>query len=278
MTIADRITRPEPDRTGPHRAFVGTAPSTPAATSSGRYDPTADANSAFADSRETAYEAVNNAYSVIDEYMRQGQKIAEGLWMPTVGANSGAPKPLNAAEHLMRAFGDMTLAWAELMQQFSTGAGLLGGANALMPFGRPRVDQPTGGAGAFTAGRVARDATVPAAPAAPAPATRPAVPPPMTHAGATTQTIAVSVVASRPVEVSVELNGAPELARLVATALRAANNAAPALAEPELRLSEGGAASLRVVVPEQQAAGVYNGLLLDRESQRARGTITLVVS
>src|SRR4051812_33851888 len=47
------------------------------------------------DGREASYKAVNEAYRLIDEYVRQGQKMAEDLWLPAQKADDGgAAAPL----------------------------------------------------------------------------------------------------------------------------------------------------------------------------------------
>src|SRR6187399_3452300 len=140
-----RRTRPEPERTAPDRAWSrgarrnGAVPpasngaasasngaSTPngAASAPNGAGPARDAaanggSEAGNGARASAFRTLNDAYRLVDEYMRQGQEMAANAWMPFAG--NGAPSwPVpGAPERFLRAMGDMTLAWIEAMQTFA---------------------------------------------------------------------------------------------------------------------------------------------------------------
>jgi len=245
MDQSPRKKRPTPERTSPRRSWFSdaAAPAEPDAPGDAR----AESAEHAPDARETSYRAINNAYQLIDEYMRQGQKMAENLWVPLGGGESGAAAAFNAPERLMRAMGDMTMAWMEVMQQVTLGA------QSAQP-GKAK-------AAPFSAGRgVPRNpnqTTKPGAREAPAGLT-------------------VNVSSAGRVEVSVQLNDFSDIANLVPTPLRPFQGDASAIADVRLEVREAEAV-MHVVVPDGQPPGVYNGLLLTRDTQRPKGTINLVV-
>jgi hypothetical protein len=246
-----RRTRPEPKRVEPNRRWNGASTSSPKGAESsqaaaGQTEPD-HGDRERADPRQAAYEAVNDAYSVIDEYMRQGQRMAERLWMPMMSASEGLPNPLAAPERLMRAVGDMTMAWMEIVQQ-------LGQPNANPP-------QASGTAGPFTAGK------------------RPDVrtEPENSEVDALGNSLSLRVTATGRVEASVQLPPHTDPARLVLGELRSFSADGPPITTATLTSNPGQPVELRIDVPEGQPAGVYSGILLERDSQRPKGTVTLTV-
>ena len=118
-----RRTRPEPERTGPNRAWKRTPPAS-------------EGNGAAPPAENGAARTLNDAYRLVDEYLRQGQEMAENIWLPFGGNGAPAwPSPA-APDRFLRAVGDMTLAWVEAMQGFAS-------APAAPP------QQPSGSAGPF---------------------------------------------------------------------------------------------------------------------------------
>jgi len=236
MDDTSRRKRPAADRTEPDRSWMNGA--------FGAGAPGSDT-----DARQAGYQAINDAYRLIDEYVRQGQRMAENLWMP-LGGSAEAPSAFSAPERLMRAMGDMTLAWVEVMEQWTKNA-------------QTRPEQgPLGGAGPFAS---SRPQGAPGAPAPSAPAAR-----------STAQPLKLALDARGRVEVSIQLADAAPLERLSPTELRAFGSDAEPIRGVELS-GVPGAPLLRVSVPEGQAAGTYHGLFLESGSQRPCGTITVVV-
>lgn len=239
MDDSSRRKRPPVERTEPDRSWMngGSGPA-PSATSP--------------DAREAGYQAINNAYRLIDEYVRQGQRAAENLWLPLGDSAGRTASAFKAPERLMRAMGDMTMAWIEVMEQFTKSA---------QP--QPR-EAPVGSAGPFSSSRAdspVAAATVPS----PSPPAKAAVPP-----------LRLVLDARGRVEVSIRLgdDAAPE--RLTTTELRSFGTDA----EPIRGVELAGAPEdlvLSVRVPEGQPAGTYNGLFLERGSQRPCGTVTVIV-
>jgi hypothetical protein len=282
-----RRTRPEPARTGPDRAWTrnarrnGAAPAAPpapadatpssASATNGAAPPPSDggapastgadpaANGASNGSNgagASAFRTLNDAYRLVDEYMRQGQEMAANVWMPFAG--NGAPSwPVpGAPERFLRAMGDMTLAWIEAMQTFT---------NPQPAATRP----PSGTAGPFqTASASTAPSPTPTAAATPAP--------PVTTQAAKQRELAISVVAKGRVEVAAAFSELSEPADLEACELRPAQGKAAPLRDVTLR-AEAERIVVRVVVPDGQPRGTYNGLVLDAKTQKPRGTLSVVV-
>ena len=277
-----RRTRPEPERTEPHRAFrtapkgaarangaatppkgaakspngaakspngAATPPNGAATPPNGAAGPAPGGES----TRSSAYRAVNDAYRLVDEYLRQGQEMAENIWLPFGGSGMpGWPSP-GAPERFLRSLGDMTLAWVEVVQQWTSAQAAPQRA-------------PSGSAGPF-------DTESRAEAKAPQPATNAAVAPPEPSAR---RELGVSVEAKGRVDVSVDLAEDAASSALEAGWLQPAKGKAAPITDVSLRV-DGGKLVVRIVVPDGQPRGTYNGLLLDAESLKARGTVSVVV-
>jgi hypothetical protein len=71
-----------------------------------------------------AYEALNASYRMMDEYMRQSQRVAERLWMPWARPFVGNASPFVPPEAWVRAYGDMAMAWMSMAQTWTRGLGV----------------------------------------------------------------------------------------------------------------------------------------------------------
>jgi len=95
--------------------------------------------------------------------------------------------------------------------------------------------------------------------------------------GATPPTVSLDVSAQQPTRVKVELHPGVTADRLTIQSLRPLDNeTAPPLDAVELATTDGGI-TISIVVPRDQPAGSYAGLLVDREKRTAAGTVTIVV-
>jgi hypothetical protein len=245
MAGRKRAKRPKIDRTEPDRNFTAAfrkskvqepAPETAAP----------DLEEPVTSVRDASYEAINSGYRIIDEYMRQGQRIAEDFWLPATDATSQPPEHVRMMERFLRSAGDMGSAWLEMMTQWTRPAG---------------ADMsPRGTAGPFTAGRTNGHATAEE-----------------THNGAPHPAAwSIAVESSRPVRVSVETHG--RLEDIEASPLVSTDRSLPPITTPCVEVeAETGRALLRVAVADDQPPGTYHGVLLDRRTQRPGGTITLRV-
>lgn len=247
MVHTTRIKRPILERNGPSRTWTGAFNAQPRGSAQ---TGVARARAGDDDSGTPAYEAINDAYRVIDEYLRQGQQFAQRAWMPLGEVPSLMPGGSRTLERMMRATSDLATAWIGFLQGLSASPP---GATSDVP----------AWPGAFATG-TRYDGTASANPA-----------PPRSDSG-----LGVSVVveSSRPVAVHVDLQRDAEPGTLSLGALRSSDTDVAPLSDVAL---ESAAAApwltVRIRIQSSQPSGVYNGLLLDRDG-RARGTLSVRLS
>jgi hypothetical protein len=241
----DRVKRPHLERSGPvrnwARMLVGDAlPDAPPAAGERRASPSGDAIS----------RSVELGYRVVDEYIAQGRRAAERLGVrPLVpGGLGGDPQELGA--RMMRYASDFVTVWMQLMEAAVTGGALRAAPPAAPPPSGevPPAPFPSPGSGA--------------APTAPD-GTR----------------VRIEVTSLWPTEVLVDLRPEASGASVVAHALRAVDPELPRI--DGVSFASNGAGDpplLRVRIPPSQPPGVYNGLLVDRETSRPVGTVSVRVS
>ncbi len=68
-----------------------------------------DGNNSSEQSAAAAYEAMNASYRMMDEWMRQGQHLAEQMWMPWIRPLMGTASPFIPPEQWARAYGDIAM-------------------------------------------------------------------------------------------------------------------------------------------------------------------------
>jgi hypothetical protein len=193
---------------------------------------------------------VNGAYRVIDEYLRQGQRMAEQFWLPAGDAGTPMDNVGKVFERFVRSASEMGTAWMEMMGQWGGPA-------------ERRGESPRGVAGPFTAGepRTNGHAVVPAPSASAPPA------------------LGVSVEASRKFRVQVELAGPVAAAEVEISRLVAKEPGGRPLRGVRLDAGTSGAGvTLKIRVPAGQPAGEYRGVLLDRRTGEPRGIVLLTLS
>src|SRR5688572_19547717 len=110
-----RRTRPIPSRTEPNRSWAQSfdRQSSEGREDDGSHDTQQPRNAATTKGPNPAYGAVDNAYRVIDDYLRQGQRIAESVWLPPQSASGGEKSSAGAPNRMLRAMGELTTAWLE---------------------------------------------------------------------------------------------------------------------------------------------------------------------
>jgi hypothetical protein len=248
-----RRRRPPVERTEPARSVNGRRKSKSERNVGSRAGANPSGERSKVDARETGYQVINDAYRLIDEYLRQGQRMAESVWLPLTGAETDEKSEFKAPERFMRAMGDMTMAWVELMQQWTTSV-------------QPATSQaPAGGTAPFTAGRATRGRSETATTGS-------------SEAKPQARSLRVAVESRGRVEVSVHVADPTNLASLVPSELRPFAADAPTITTVSLDLAAPEEAPvLRIRVPDSQPSGAYNGLLVERGTERPRGTISLLV-
>ena len=240
MAGRKRAKRPKIDRTEPDRAFKA-AFRKPKVQTAAPETAASDGEEPVTGARDASYEALNSGYRIIDEYMRQGQRMAEDFWLPATDATGKAPEHMRMMERFLRSAGDMGSAWLEMMTQWTRPAG---------------ADMsPRGTAGPFTAGATNGHAAAEA-----------------THPSA----LSIAIESSRRVRVSVDTQG--RLEDIEASPLVSTDRSLPPITTPCVEVeAETGRSILRIAIADEQPPGTYHGVLLNRRTQRPGGTITLQV-
>lgn len=240
----ERIRRPEPSRTQPIRnvsTLYGAGPR-PAPEGEGAAASARD-GAGVGSLGEAVSRSVELGYRVVDEYIRQGQRAAQRLNDRSLGP-----------ETITRDVQDLTARMAQYASDF---------------FGVwfEMLELATAGSGARRAG---------AENGAPAPASAPTPPrAPRDPSGERTR-VRVEVTSTRPAEVSLDLIPDAAGRTLVVHALRAVDPEKPRLTDVVLEPgARGGPLTLRVRVPADQPPGVYNGLIIDEQTSRPAGTVSV---
>lgn len=87
--------------------------------------------------------------------------------------------------------------------------------------------------------------------------------------------LAIELVASRPVEVNLNVWSTEAKGKLLPQALRSLDASLEPLTDIHVEYEEGHPVKLRVVVPDDQPVSVYTGLVVDSESNEPKGSISL---
>lgn len=94
-----------------------------------------------------------------------------------------------------------------------------------------------------------------------------------------TMAVTIEVVSLRPVEVSVQLRPNSEPQSLVALGLSAVDSGKPILRDISLTPDEvTGRIKLRIRIPDSQPPGTYSGVIVNRENGETRGTLSIRIS
>jgi hypothetical protein len=198
--------------------------------------------------------SVDLGYRVIDEYIRQGQKAAQRFNDRSYGASAVTSDMQEIATRMAQYASDFTALWFEFMQVAAAGAG----GWPMPPANESKAS--------------ARASTGPATPPATAPA-------PAEGDGVELTRVRIAVTSPHPTEVSLDLRPHIASRRLVVQSLRAVDPDKPRLSD--VTIEDGGPdepLTLRIRVPTGQAAGVYNGLIIDGETSRPVGTVSLRIA
>ncbi len=234
MAEEERLRRPEPARDGPRRAF-----NTKAAGRETR--PPGPAEPMTADA--IIQDAVESAYRVVEENVKEGRKAAERLRAGVAAGPEEAESTKAVANRLMHLSKELSVTWVELIMAVLRETEL-----------RQLLDRIAPGA----------DRSQTASP-------------PADGAGPSRRLIQ-RVSSRKPIEVSASplAHGASAAAPAVA-GLHALNPEAASLRQVAFSLRPDGALELRIDVPDDQPVGVYSGAVVDPDSLSPLGTLTVRV-
>jgi hypothetical protein len=244
VNLNGRVKRPCLERTRPIRSWsklLG-APAAADGASAGDAGPTPPGGGIA--------RSVELGYRVIDDYIRQGRSVAERLGARTYGPEAVGADVQELGARMMRYASDFMAVWVQLME-VSVGGGARPAREA-----RPPVPE--------AAGPVAAAATDGA---------------PISMREPEGTRVRVEVASLWPTEVWLDLRPEAATASVVVHALRATDPEIPRL--DDVSFANGPANDppvLRVRIPPSQPPGVYNGLIIDRQTNRPVGTVSVRVA
>lgn len=184
-------------------------------------------------------EGVELAYSVIDKYIAEGRRTAEGISSHPYPSRAPSDNLQDMLERMLRFQSEMLPLWIETLATLV------------------KVDPARNGSAATREAWTSRNGG----------------PNPDTMA------VTIEVVSLRPVQVSVELRPNSEAQSLVALGLNAVDPGKPALTDITLVPDEvPDRIKLRLRIPESQPPGTYSGVIVNRDSGETRGTLSIRIA
>jgi len=269
MTTDNRVKRPNLERERPNRNWstLFSAPEAPHTQQAGAHHAGDHTGSSepigpdhpFGNSASGAplADAVERAYRVVNEYMRQGQSLAQGFnpTPPMNAAQTGSPPDLQQlTQRLMQSGWDFAGLWFEMSTQLSAAAN---GRNASRT-SPPDWPSPNGSA-------------APQPPPVEVPEPRKAA----SVVGATR--VSVSVISRRSTATTLDLQPGA-VGPLAIHALRAEGLDAPPIRDVKVECRDAeGPLTITLRISADQPPGVYNGVIIDTTSSLPRGTLSLTI-
>ena len=243
----ERIRRPQPDRTQPIRNLSTLFGASPRRAPDGDgADDSAPDGKKMASFGEAVSRSVELGYRVVDDYIQQGQRAAQRLNDRSIGPETITRDVQELTARMAQYASDFLGVWFEVLELASAGTA-----------SRRAGATPKGGA----------DAAAAPTPTPPRPAREPS---------SERTRVRIEVSSARPAEVSLDLVPNAGGASLVVHALRAVDPEKPRLADVVLeRGGRGEPLTLRIRVPADQPPGVYNGLIIDEQTNRPAGTVSV---
>lgn len=233
MNGRPRLHREDPERTEPLRQWSKLYRSPDAANGADPASPPAGGDAW----NEVVAEGVAVGYRVVEEQIRQGQRVAEQIGDASYGAAAMGSDLREASERMVRYSADLVALWLDFVNTTFANGDLLRSLSAGWP-------PPAG------------------APSAPTPtAAAPSVP--------------IEISSRRPLRVSLELKEGATTRALVVYPLHAVAGGVSPLSDVRLeREGEHGALTLHIGVSDAQPAGTYTGVIVDRATGEPLGTLT----
>ena len=244
----ERIKRPKLERTEPIRSWSALLGVPGAGGGDGRAPGSASLEGVVSRSVELGYR-------VVEDYLRQGQRVAAGIVDRSYAPGAMVRDSQELTTRMARYAGDLDEIWFQMIELAASGGAFRGA-----PFWPARDN-----------GR-APD---------PPPAARDPSPPAGPHAGepvAGAARVTVALASTQPAEVTLDLRPGAAAQPLIVQSLRATEPDKPRLTDVTLRpADEDEVLTLRVRVPDGQPPGVYNGLIIDERTSRPVGTLSVRV-
>lgn len=245
----DHARKPEPQRLDPIRSWA-TLFTAPRATSAG----TATSSNSAPSLSDVVSRSVDLGYRVIDDYIQQGEKAARRMSERSVTPQTMIGDAQDVAARMAQHASGLAAVWLEFLQLVAATSGM------------PLMGNPWEAFAATAAGAAPR----------PAPSTdegnarRSGA-----DAGEPTR-LRIEVVSSRPTEVALDLQPSATGRALIVHDLRAVAPDTPRIADVTFQPGAGETpACLRICVPPEQPAGVYSGLIIDEQSSRPVGSVSV---
>jgi hypothetical protein len=190
--------------------------------------------------------SVELGYRVVDEYIHQGQRAAQRLNDRSLAPETIARDVQDLTARMTQYASDFLGVWFEFLELATAGSGVRQTSRE-----NGQQTEPTAGAPR---------------------------PQPPRRASARRTRVRIHLTSHRPAEVSIDLEPDAERRTLVVHALRAVDPEKPRLADVVLEPGASGKPlTLRIHVPADQPPGVYNGLVIDEQTSRPAGTVSVRV-
>lgn len=186
-------------------------------------------------------QGVKLGYRVIEEYMRQGQRIAQQINNRSYGPGAMGNDIRDLAERMLRYYTDLASLWFDLMGSIAGNPDLMRNLFGLwQPKSEPSANAtPVNGAMA----------------------------------------VSIEIVSTRPTQVTLDLRPQSAGLFLATHGLRALDPEKPPLTDITFERSlDHGLTSLRIRVPEGQPADIYTGVVIDRDTGQPRGTLSVRIA
>lgn len=187
-----------------------------------------------------AGEGVGLAYRIIDKHINDGRQSAETLNGQPYNTRTAADRLQEVIERTLRSWSELLPLWLEAVTMAVT----------IEPPRMPSTSPPVMQNGEN------RDA----------------------GGGDGSSAIAIEMIATRPVTVSIDLRENSDQMPLAALGLRAVDRSKPELSEIGIEPDVAGGIKVRICVPQSHPAGTYSGVIVNRETGESRGTLTVRVS
>ena len=250
MSAKERLRRPKLERTQPFRRW--SALFDVAESGAGPSEKPAARRAGGAGGEDVVARAVDLGYRVIDEYIRQGQKAARRLSERSYGPQAMTSDMQDLAARMTQYVSEFTALWLDFLQRAAMGAPSMNGRAP-----RPQTSTP--------------ERTAPDRPGPPAP------PASATEADDRAR-VTIDLAAAGPAQVSLDLRTAAATRKLLVHALRAVDPEKPRLTDLSFHpATDDEPARLRVSVPEATPPGVYSGLIIDEETSRPVGMLSVTI-